>query len=66
MMAGKPLYDKALFETICERMEQGESLKSICRDEGMPAASTVRKWVLKDPVMSERYARAEKLSGLAQ
>lgn len=38
------LYTEALAQAICERLAQGESLSSICRDEGMPPASTVRQW----------------------
>jgi hypothetical protein len=42
---GRPTdFDQALADTICERMRAGESLRAICRDEGMPGESTVRAW----------------------
>ena len=33
---------------ICDRMAGGESLRSICKEEGLPAESTVRMWAVKD------------------
>lgn len=44
---------------ICERMAKGESLRSICRDDGMPAESTVRLWAVDDREgFAAQYARA--------
>lgn len=44
---------------ICERLAQGESLRAICRSEGMPPPSTVRTWVVDDVQgFAARYARA--------
>ena len=46
---GRPtLYTKALADTICRRISMGESLIRICRDEGMPDYSTVRRWLWED------------------
>jgi hypothetical protein len=39
-------------------MAEGESLRSICRDESMPASSTVFGWLATDKAFSEQYARA--------
>ena len=44
--------------TICDRIANGESLRQICDDEGMPAASTVFLWLNADETFSEQYARA--------
>jgi hypothetical protein len=44
--------------TICDRISNGESLRQICDDEGMPAASTVFLWLQDDTTFSEQYARA--------
>lgn len=44
--------------TICDRIANGESLRTICSDEGMPAASTVFLWLNDDTAFSEQYARA--------
>ena len=53
-------YDKqAVIEEICTRLTDGESLRKICRDEHMPAISTVMLWLTKDAELSEQYARAK-------
>jgi hypothetical protein len=44
--------------TICDRISNGESLRQICDDEGLPAASTVFLWLSEDSAFSEQYARA--------
>lgn len=43
---------------ICDRIANGESLRQICGDDGMPAASTVFVWLSEDDAFSEQYARA--------
>lgn len=46
---GRPsIYAPELAEKILYRMSQGESLRAICRDEGMPNECTVRTWALND------------------
>lgn len=46
---GRPtIYNKKLALKICERLAHGESLRSICNDEAMPARSTVIAWVYED------------------
>lgn len=59
------LYTDDLANEICARLADGESLKAICRDEGMPAESTVRSWAL-DPEhpISARYVRAREVGYL--
>lgn len=47
-----------IVNTILDRITAGESLRSICRDEAMPAASTFLLWVTKDELLAEQYARA--------
>jgi len=44
--------------TVCDRIAHGESLRQICGDEAMPAASTVFVWLAEDDAFSEQYARA--------
>jgi hypothetical protein len=39
-------------------MAKGESVRSICRDEDMPASSSVFLWLQKHPEFTEQYARA--------
>ncbi|MGO6697608.1 hypothetical protein ACCS54_35855 [Rhizobium johnstonii] len=44
-MTGRPTkYAAALADIIYERIADGENLRSICRDDAMPAKSTVRAW----------------------
>jgi hypothetical protein len=57
-----PAYTPALAAEICERMAMGESLRSICRSEGMPAEVTVRSWAIEDREgFSSQYARASQI-----
>ncbi len=59
-MGRQATYSEDVAVLVLERMAAGETLRGICRDDGMPAASTVRYWVVTDqPVgFAERYARA--------
>lgn len=46
---GRPSkYTPALARKICAMMATGRTLRSICREPGMPAESTVRNWALED------------------
>ena len=50
-----------LLPEICQRLAEGEPLAAICRDPHMPAARTVRAWVLDDESVSAAIARARVL-----
>lgn len=55
-------YDKnAVIDKICARLATGETLRSICRDETMPAFATVYLWMENDPAIDARIARAREL-----
>lgn len=59
---GRPsVYSEAIAAQIFTRMTEGESLRAICRDERMPALSTVYNWLASDKHRDflERYARAK-------
>lgn len=59
---GRPsLRTPELDEEICKRLESGEALASICRDEHMPTNRTVQLWVEGDEQLSSRYTRARKI-----
>lgn len=45
-------------DDICERLADGESLRSICRDEGMPGKATVFRWLQKHESFRDQYTRA--------
>ena len=40
---------------ICAELTEGRSLRSVCKDEGMPAKSTVFKWLADVPEFAELY-----------
>ncbi len=42
-----------------EELATGRSLKSVCSDPGMPAASAVYTWMNRHPEFKEMYARAK-------
>jgi hypothetical protein len=60
---GRPrVYTKALAAEICKRLASGETLRAICRDEGMPSRPTVHGWIIDDVQgFSAQYTRAREL-----
>ncbi len=60
MTAGRPTtYCKEMVDHIIARLVAGESVRKMCRDSHMPAASSVWKWLAEHEEFSERYARAK-------
>lgn len=56
---GRPTdYSEELAAEICERLANGQSLAAMCREPGMPNASSVYLWLIKHKEFSEMYARA--------
>lgn len=60
---GRPLrYTAEIAVQICERLAEGATLRAICRDEGMPGETTVRRWALTDEQgFSAQYTRAREI-----
>lgn len=59
---GRPSkFTEALVDEICERLSNGETLRSICRDDHMPHWNTVYQWMADDVTISGRIARARDL-----
>lgn len=60
---GRPsLYTPEIATVICERLADGESLRSICRPARMPAERTVRRWALSNQDgFAAQYARAREI-----
>jgi hypothetical protein len=57
-----PVYSKAVVDEICNRLMQGESLRSICRDAHMPHEKAVRNWVIdRADTFGRQYTRAREL-----
>jgi hypothetical protein len=56
---GRPsIYSQDLADRICTRLALGESIRSICKDDGMPAQSQVYVWLNRHPEFQEQYTRA--------
>lgn len=56
---GRPsLYTEELAARICERLALGETLRAICRDDGMPSHTTVLDWTKSNEAFSDQYARS--------
>lgn len=56
---GRPSdYSLELVNSICIRIAEGESLRSICRDDAMPAMSAVFRWIAAHEEFKEQYAMA--------
>jgi hypothetical protein len=53
------IFTQPIAEQICGDLASGKSLRRICSDQGMPAESTVRLWVINDTEgFAAQYARA--------
>lgn len=57
-MAAHP---QSVRDIICERLSEGESLASICRDPDMPAWSTVHNWIDSDEAFAGQITRAREV-----
>ena len=58
---GRPSkFTQALADRICSRLSEGETLRAVCRDDGMPNASTVIRWTQAKgkEAFSQQYAKA--------
>lgn len=56
---GRPsTFTDEIFDTICERLENGEVLRAICDNEEMPDRSTVLRWIANDDGKRRRYDSA--------
>ncbi|MHA3913860.1 terminase small subunit-like protein [Halovulum sp. GXIMD14793] len=55
-----PKFSQALFDKICDRIANGESLRSICQGKDMPSKTAVFKWLKADGNGSlvDQYVRA--------
>jgi hypothetical protein len=62
MPAGRPsTFSDQLFDSICLRIAEGESVNQICLDKSMPSKSTFFKWLGEINGLSDRYARAKEV-----
>ena len=60
-MAGRPTsFTQKIADMICERLSDGESLRTICLGDDMPNRSTVFRWLADESrkEFRDQYARA--------
>ena len=63
---GRPSsFTPAIGARICERLVEGESLRTICADDDMPSRAGVMKWLASGqyPIFLDQYTRAKEASG---
>ena len=53
-------YSPEIFDKICSQLEDGLSLRTICKNPEMPTRESVRKWLRDNPELVGQYARAKK------
>lgn len=60
MKLGRPTeYSDTVFNTICDRLADGKSLKSICETNEMPSKATFYNWINNDKDLLDKYTRAK-------
>lgn len=56
---GRPaIFSQEIADQICERIADGDSLRTICTDESFPSRTTVFKWLSRSAEFTDQYARA--------
>jgi len=59
---GRPSeFNQEVADRICERLADGESLRSICSGDDMPNKATVFRWLGQFSVFSDQYTRAREV-----
>lgn len=58
-----PKFSQTVFDAICDRIAQGESLRSICADADMPNHRDVTRWLDQNPDIVPQYACAREAQG---
>ena len=53
-----PTFKAAIEEDICERLADGQSIVSICKDVKLPSLRTVMTWQADDEAFAARIMRA--------
>lgn len=60
--AGRPsIFSPELADSICSKLADGESLRSICSADDMPSTGTVLRWVGENETFRDQYARAREI-----
>jgi hypothetical protein len=53
----------AILTRVCERIAEGESLRTICKDEDMPNRNTINEWIGASPQWATKCALAREAQG---
>lgn len=57
---GRPAsFTPDLGDVVCERLADGESMRSISRDDSMPCMTTLFKWLRTIPEFTQQYEKAK-------
>lgn len=51
-------FSQEVFDAICERLANGESLRTICASKNMPSKANVFRWIAADKTVADQYTRA--------
>lgn len=63
MAGGRPSsYRQDVADKLCALLSIGQSLRTACRDDDMPAVATVFNWFRSHPEFLEQYTRAKEES----
>lgn len=60
-MARPSEFSQETADYICEQLIEGRSLRSICLEDGMPAGSTVCRWLSANDEFRKQYAHAREM-----
>ena len=60
-MRGMAEFSQDLFDRICERIADGDSIRAICLETDMPSKASVMRWLAADSALSDQYARAREM-----
>ena len=52
------VYSAEVARTICDRLVDGQSLRAICSDAGMPGKATVFRWIARHKEFRDWYTHA--------
>ena len=58
MLKNSVKFSQEIFDEICVRIAEGESLRKICKDEKMPSLVSVWRWLNESETLSKQYTRA--------
>lgn len=57
-MARPSEFSREIADTICERLIEGESLRTICLADEMPSKATICRWLATHDEFRDQYAHA--------